>query len=387
MKFVLVILFGVFLLSCNNKAVKCDLACGENTHYADETECECVCNDGYILSPNEFDCIKENVDLCIDKQCQANATCDSDTGECACNKDYVLSPNGADCIKENIDLCIDKQCQANATCDSDTGECVCNEGYTISDNNKECIKNIENSWYKPNSKTTWHWQLTGEINTTYDVDLYDIDLFDNSKELIKLLHDDGKIVICYFSAGSYENWRPDKDLFTADDYEKKLDGWDGERWLDIRRENVKNIMKKRLDLAVEKKCDGVEPDNMDGYSNNTGLDLTYEDQIEYNTFLSTEAHKRNLSVALKNDLEQVNDLVEIFDFSLNEQCHQYNECDMLKPFTDADKPIFNAEYDSIYKYDKRNELCDESQSQNIRTLILPMDLDDEFSISCDVINE
>ncbi len=303
MKIILFILLTILVFSCKETVV-CDLACGNNTHYTDETECECKCDSGYVLDKNEFDCIKDET----------------------------------------------------------------------------------KSWYKPNSKTKWQWQLTGEINSSYDVELYDIDLFDTSKETIELLHSDGRKVICYFSAGSYENWRKDKDSFTSADYKKPLDGWDGENWLDIRSKNVKNIMKKRLDLAVEKKCDGVEPDNVDGYSNDTGLNLTYEDQIKYNSFLSTEAHKRDLSIALKNDLNQVNDLVELFDFSVNEQCHQYNECDMLKPFTDANKPIFNAEYNSKYKYDERDELCDKSQSQNIRTLILPMNLDDEFRISCDVIN-
>lgn len=324
MKITLLILLSILMLSCNNE-YRCNLACSENAHYTDKTECGCECNDGYYLSPNEFDCIKKETDLCINKQCQANATCNSDNGNC-----------------------------------------ICNENYHLSDNNTECIKNEVKTWYKPNTKTTWQWQLTGEINSSYDVDLYDIDLFDNSKELIKLLQDDGKKVICYFSAGSYENWRPDKDLFTSEDYSIKLDGWAGERWLDIRRENVKTIMKKRLDLAVEKGCDGVEPDNVDGYTNNTGIDLKYDDQIEYNTFLSLEAHKRNLSIALKNDLDQVNDLVDLFDFSINEQCHQYNECDMLKPFTTNNKPIFNAEYADKYKSDEKNKLCDSSQSNNIK---------------------
>lgn len=41
-------------------------------------------------------------------------------------------------------------------------------------------------------------------------------------------------------------------------------------------------MQARLDLAVQKGCDGVEPDNVDGYQNNSGFPLTAQDQLAYN---------------------------------------------------------------------------------------------------------
>ena len=28
-----------------------------------------------------------------------------------------------------------------------------------------------NTWYKPTADTSWQWQLTGDIDTSYDVDL------------------------------------------------------------------------------------------------------------------------------------------------------------------------------------------------------------------------
>ena len=43
--------------------------------------------------------------------------------------------------------------------------------------------------------------------------MYDIDLFDAPQEVIDQLNGDGRVVICYFSAGTYEDWRPDKDSF------------------------------------------------------------------------------------------------------------------------------------------------------------------------------
>ena len=89
-------------------------------------------------------------------------------------------------------------------------------------------------------------------------------------------------------------------------------------------------MTNRTILAASKGCDGVEPDNVDGYQNPTGFPLTYQDQITYNTFISNISHAFDLGVALKNDVGQILDLVDLFDFTINEQCHEYNEVFLFK---------------------------------------------------------
>lgn len=243
----------------------------------------------------------------------------------------------------------------------------------------------QGNWYRPDVTTTWQWQLMGTINTTYDVDVYDIDLFDTDESVILALQNQGRHVICYFSAGSSEDWRPDYDRFLPEDEGEQLDEWEGERWLDIRSPNVHAIMMDRLDLAVQKGCDGVEPDNMDGYSNDTGFNLAHTDQLAYNRIIANAAHERDLTVGLKNDGDQAPDLVEYFDFSLNEECHAYDECDQLQVFISAGKPVFNAEYtDTEAEAQSLSAtLCPEANSENIRTLILPWDLDDSYRISCD----
>jgi len=91
-------------------------------------------------------------------------------------------------------------------------------------------------------------------------------------------------------------------------------------------------MADRMNLAKTKGCDGLEPDNVDGYENDSGFQLTGNNQIAYNTWLAQQAHARNLSIGLKNDIDQVKELVDHFDWALNEQCWEYNECDTLKPF-------------------------------------------------------
>ncbi|MED5598188.1 endo alpha-1,4 polygalactosaminidase [Janthinobacterium sp. P210006] len=233
---------------------------------------------------------------------------------------------------------------------------------------------------------TWQWQLRGAINTSYDAAVYDVDLVDAAQATIDQLHRQGRHVVCYFSAGSSEDFRSDAGVFKPTDMGSKLAGWAGERWLDIRSANVRQFMaQRRLDLAVSKGCDGVEPDNVDGYANSTGFPLTASDQLDYNRFLATEAHRRNLKVGLKNDLAQVALLVNEFDFAVNEQCHEFGECDKLHPFTAAAKPVFNAEYRADYRTnaaDARTMLCAEAKAENFRTLVLPLELDDTFRYSC-----
>jgi hypothetical protein len=198
-------------------------------------------------------------------------------------------------------------------------------------------------WH-PAPGTTWQWQLTGTIDTSIDVAMYDIDLFTTPQSTIDGLHADGRIVICYLSAGTYEPDRPDSTSFPAAALGNVLPDWPDERWLDTRDATVRMIMKARLDTAVSKHCDGVEPDNVDGYANNPGFPLTASTQLDYDGFLATEAHARGLSVGLKNDLDQVVDLVGQFDWALNEQCEQYTECSTLQPFLDASKAVFHVEY-------------------------------------------
>jgi hypothetical protein len=240
------------------------------------------------------------------------------------------------------------------------------------------------SWYKPPVFTKWQWQLTGPVNTTYNVDIYDIDLFDSSESLIQQLHAKAAKVICYFSGGTYEDWRPDANSFSAGDLGNAVAGWPGEYWLDIRSTKIHTIMKNRLDLAVQKNCDGVEPDNMDGYTNNPGLSISAADQLYFNRLIANEAHSRNLSVGLKNDLNQINDLVSYFDFAVNESCFEYSECAALTPFVDNGKAVLNAEYQQKYVDNgtARNTLCNESLNRQFSTLILPLDLDDRYRFSC-----
>ena len=225
--------------------------------------------------------------------------------------------------------------------------------------------------WRPAPGTTWQWQLTTPVDQSVEAQMYDIDLFNNDASVVSALHAKGRKVVCYFSAGSYEPGRPDSGEFPADVLGSALEGWPDERWLDVRRLDVLGpIMERRMDLCKAKGFDGVEPDNVDGYSNSSGFPLTAADQLAYNRFLAAAAHARGLSIALKNDLDQVAQLEPDFDFAINEQCFEYGECAMLQPFIAAGKAVFNAEYTM-----DTSSFCAQAKAQGISAIRKNLDLD------------
>jgi hypothetical protein len=198
--------------------------------------------------------------------------------------------------------------------------------------------------WAPDPVTSWQWQLQDVIDTRVDVEMYDVDGFEVSAGTVQTLHDAGREVVCYISAGSWENFRPD-----AGDFPKSVkgagNGWPGERWLDIRKLRIlRPIMRARLDMCDAKGFDAVEFDLVDGYQNHTGFPLTGADQLRYDVFLANEAHRRGMSAVLKNDLGQIRTLLPYFDVALNEQCFQYDECLRLRPFVNAGKAVITVEY-------------------------------------------
>ncbi|KIW10386.1 hypothetical protein PV08_11348 [Exophiala spinifera] len=210
-----------------------------------------------------------------------------------------------------------------------------------------CSPRPKDLW-QPVVGVSWNYQLLKPISLLQTVDakpkLWAIDLFDNNATTITVMQGKGHRIICYFSAGSYENWRPDAASFKPSDLGNDLDGWPGEKWLNLSSPNVRKIMKARLDLAVRKGCDGVDPDNVDGYDNDNGLDLTEADSVDYVMFLANEAHGRNLSIGLKNAGAIIDGVIDCMEWSVNEQCVAYDECDTYQPFIQHHKPVFHVEY-------------------------------------------
>ncbi len=224
----------------------------------------------------------------------------------------------------------------------------------------------------PAPGTTWQWQLDGKsIDLSVPAKVYDVDYQTTSAKTVQKLHSQKRKVVCYVSVGSWENYRPDKGAFPAKVIGKPLDGWPGEKWLDIRQVNVlKSIMAKRFDICKSKGFDAVEPDNVDGYANRSGFPLTGAQQLAYNKMIAKLAHDRGMSVALKNDNGQIPQLVNYFDFAVIEECFAYNECSTTLPFIKKGKAVFEAEY-SAYS----STICNKAKQMRISTIFKKLSLD------------
>ncbi|MGP9021208.1 endo alpha-1,4 polygalactosaminidase [Streptomyces sp. BR1] len=217
--------------------------------------------------------------------------------------------------------------------------------------------------WQPKPGVAWQWQLTGKLDPTVNVPVYDVDGFNISKAQVDDLHRRGRKVICYVSTGAWEDFRPDADSFPKSVLGKG-NGWKGERWLDIRRTDVLGpLMAKRFDMCRQKGFDAVEPDNMDGYANETGFPLTGAHQLAYNRLVARLAHDRGMAVGLKNDLDQIPDLVRDFDFAVNEQCAEFGECEQLSPFIRAGKAVFHVEYGR-----EPGQFCSQARKLNLSSM-------------------
>jgi hypothetical protein len=192
---------------------------------------------------------------------------------------------------------------------------------------------------------TFHIQFAGTLDESVNADVYEVDAVDTPKSVVTDLHNHGHIVVCYISAGSWENYRPDAAKFPKRVLGRTLAGWPDERWLDIRKVRVlMPLMRARMDVCVRKGFDGIEFDNVDGQANKTGFPLTKTQQIRYDKALAHAAHVKGLQPGLKNAPELIPALVDSFDWALNEQCVQYSECAPYKKFTAQNKAVFVLEY-------------------------------------------
>jgi hypothetical protein len=205
---------------------------------------------------------------------------------------------------------------------------------------------LGDGWWHPGLGLTWQWQLVGVLDTSVRVDVYDLDAFTTLAATVAALRSAGRHTICYVNVGAREDFRPDAGRFPASVVGNGLEGWPGERWLDIRRWDVLvPILTARFATCRGKGFDAVEPDNADAYSNQSGFPLTQADQLAFNRRVAELAHRMNLAVGLKNDVEQAAALAPAFDFAVNEECAKYHECERLRVFVGAGKPVFHVEYD------------------------------------------
>ena len=228
--------------------------------------------------------------------------------------------------------------------------------------------------WMPTPGTSWQWQIsnTGALDTSFDVDAYDVDLFETSQANIDQLHAAGRKVICYFDT-AYEPGRPDSATL-APYRGNAMQGWPGQYWLDVTAPAVVDVMKARIAMAQQKKCDAIEADDVDSRDNNPGTGITGAGQQSFIRTLAAAAHAHGMSFALKNDLGDIPSLIGDVDFAINEECFAYNECDALAPFIRANKAVLHVEYTAGTLSTKGATICPKANALNFDTLIKHLSL-------------
>lgn len=216
-------------------------------------------------------------------------------------------------------------------------------------------------WYVPPKNVSWQYQLsdTGSASYIPGVDLYVIDI-DTARDFIPYIKkkDPAAKVVCYFSAGTFEAYRVEKDedrgpysfskAAWGSSIGRPMDGWPGEYWVDVRSKRVRRIAKKRIKFAKRIGCAGVDPDNVDGYTfgkKETGFSLTRKDQQSFNVYLAETAHSLGLGIGLKNAIELVSRIGSKFDWFMNESCFTFRECmEYSREKSLRKKALFIVEY-------------------------------------------
>ncbi|EPE27542.1 (Trans)glycosidase [Glarea lozoyensis ATCC 20868] len=255
--------------------------------------------------------------------------------------------------------------------------------------------------WTPTAGTTWQMQLYGSVTKLdFPVEVYDIDVLDNlNTGVIAKLHAANKKVVCYFSAGSYENWRTDTKEFGLtgkDDVNigKPMIGWDGEWWFQTSSTKVRDLMRSRIKKAAAAGCDAIDPDNIDGYDsddeepNKTGFNLSLASATEYVKFLAAEAHALGMGMGLKNGLDLIPNVLNDVQFQVQEQCAQFpakddslgSECLYSQPFIKANKPVFHVEYptgetlsNTIPAAEKKKD-CQDPNAKGFSSIMKGLDL-------------
>lgn len=111
------------------------------------------------------------------------------------------------------------------------------------------------------------------------------------------------------------------------------------------------------------------------------MNLKEEDSVSFVRFLAAEAAKHNMAIGLKNAAKIIDDVLDVVQFSVNEECVAEKECEDFAKFIDAGKPVFHIEYpfdeDNSIPPGVFNKSCQGSDVQipKFSTVLKPMDLD------------
>lgn len=247
-------------------------------------------------------------------------------------------------------------------------------------------------WWRPPQRVQWQLQLDNSFNITTDlltdtatdnVTVYTVDLKETSAQQIHKLRRAGKHVVCYFQAGT---WAPytiySHEILGASECLNgtcdcgnevcgalglRLENGTEDLWVNVSDSSVRKVMRKILNMAAEKQCNAVQPDNVNGFERDsycTGFEqcetCTQPDEdwnamdvcaadfdawLDFNRWLAREAHCRGMGIAMSSNKYQADLLSRSHDFVIADSCLEFDECRPYAPFSNRGKAVLDVEYD------------------------------------------
>jgi hypothetical protein len=227
----------------------------------------------------------------------------------------------------------------------------------------------------PNDGPEFQWELDHPLNIRSVQDMgggatnalgepsggpavYDIDGIANPASTVTALHKLKDKVICYIEIGAAGDYYPAgaeglpvtyyQQLGEAHDLGRAVPGY-SEYYLKINATSTLRI----IEAMIQQQCaakgfDAVEPDIDDSYTDDTGFNITENDNIRYDKALGAYAHSLGLAWGQKNgdkDPEFSQEMEPTSDFLLDEECNYYQTCGIVTPpYARAGKLVLNAEY-------------------------------------------
>lgn len=230
--------------------------------------------------------------------------------------------------------------------------------------------------------STWDIQFVEPFALDRPVTMIVLDPDNHDAEDVAGMKAKGMLVLCYVSIGTLEDWRSDIADFPSEVIGAALPDWEGERYLDIRRQDLLlPIMEKRFAVCRDAGFDGIDPDNIDAFSNDSGFDLAPTDTVAYVAALADLAHGMDLIIGQKNAPELSGALASTLDFVVTESCWRYDFCDAFKDYTAAGKPIYAIEYTDAQP--DFAAACTEARAQGISMILKDRELSGAVYESCD----
>jgi len=231
------------------------------------------------------------------------------------------------------------------------------------------------------AEKSWQIQLTGPLDASFDVSLYELDLFALDAKAVQAVHGPGRALTCYVSVGTAEPWRSDYGALPSTAIGNALADYPQERWLDVRDADVRSVMAARIALAARIGCDAVELSNLGGHGADSGFALTRADDLDYARSLIDACHRSGMTAGISGSDDLISLLAADADWGLAEECLAYDSCAAWRAFSELKKPVFMIEYGSA---NDAPTLCAEAAKLGFALVIKRRALD-AFRVGCPAI--